>query len=137
MAAKVSRMKSGNSKSKQIKNASNYLRKGDTVKVIAGGAGEKRVLKGQIGEIIQFVGANRDRVLIRALNLVTRHQRSSGPNKAAGKVTKEAPIHVSNVMYYVEKLKRPVRLCSSVLADGKRVRGYKDPKSKEFVQITK
>jgi hypothetical protein len=38
-------------------------------------------------------------------------------------------------MYYVEKLKKPVRLVKSVLADGKKVRGYKDPSSKKFVQL--
>jgi ribosomal protein L24 len=44
-------------------------------------------------------------------------------------------MHISNVMYYVEKLKRPVRLVKSVTADGKRVRGYKDPTTKNFVQL--
>jgi hypothetical protein len=38
-------------------------------------------------------------------------------------------------MYYVEKLKKPVRLVKSLSADGKRVRGYKDPSTKKFVQI--
>jgi hypothetical protein len=38
-------------------------------------------------------------------------------------------------MYYVEALKRPVRLVKDVAADGKRVRGYKDPKSDKFVQL--
>lgn len=120
-----------------VKNASNYLRKGDKVMVISGGSGTTRKIKGEVAEIVRFVGKNRDRVVLRGLNMVTRHQRAAGPNKNAGKVVREAPIHVSNVMFYVDKIKRPVRLCSSKLADGSRVRGYRDPKSKEFVQISK
>lgn len=103
--------------------------------IVSGGNKHKRPLKGQIGKIKSFTGANRDRVIIDGLNLVTRHQRAVGPEKPAGKVKKEASMHVSNVMYYVESLKRPVRLKNSTLADGKKVRGYTDPKSKKFVQI--
>ena len=111
------------------------IRRGDTVMIIAGGHKEKRPLKGKIGKILRFTGKNRERVIIEGLNLVTRHRRAAGPNKPAGKIQKEAPIHVSNVMFYAEKIKRPVRIRHKVLSDGKKVRGYIDPKSKEFVQI--
>jgi large subunit ribosomal protein L24 len=50
-------------------------------------------------------------------------------------VKREAPIHVSNVMFYVEKIKRPVRLRYKLLEEGKKVRGYLDPTSKTFVQV--
>lgn len=111
------------------------LRRGDTVMVIAGGNKKKRANKGQVGKIARFVGERRDRVIIEGLNLITRHQKAQAANKPAGKIQKEGSIHVSNVMFYAEKIKKPVRICHQILADGKKVRGYRDPKSKEFVQV--
>ena len=101
--------------------------------VIAGGNKKKRPNKGKVGKILRFVGD--DRVVIEGLNLMTRHQRQTAPGKPHGKIQIEGSIHISNVMYYVEKLKRPVRIKRSTLESGKRVRGYMDPKSKSFVQI--
>jgi large subunit ribosomal protein L24 len=69
--------------------------------------------------------------------MITRHTRPTTPNKPSGKIQREAAIHVSNVMYYVEKLKRGVRLRVKTLADGKKVRGYIDLKTKNFVQLEK
>ena len=108
------------------------IRKGDTVMVIAGGNRETRPLAGKIGKVLGFMG---DRVLIEGLNIVTRHQRAKGPDKPAGKIQKEAPLHISNVMYYAEKVKQPVRLKIRILDDGRKVRGYLNPETKEFVQI--
>ena len=108
------------------------LKRGDTVMVIAGGNNQTRPNKGKTGKILRFVG---ERAIVEGLNFVSRHQRQSGPNKPSGKVPKEAPIHVSNLMFYAEKLKRPVRIKHKTLSDGTKVRGYLDPKSKEFVQI--
>lgn len=109
------------------------LKKGDTVMVISGGNGQSRANKGKTGKILRFVGD--DRVVVEGLNFVTRHRRAAGPNKPGGKVPHEAPIHVSNVMFYAEKLKKPVRIKHQTLSDGRKVRGFLDPKSKEFVQI--
>lgn len=109
------------------------LKKGDTVMVIAGGNSQTRPNKGKTGKIMRLVGE--DRAIVEGLNFVTRHQRQTGPNKPSGKVPKEAPIHISNLMFYVEKIKRPVRIKHKSLSDGTKVRGYLDPKSKEFVQI--
>lgn len=111
------------------------LRQGDTVMIIAGGNSKKRPLKGKTGKILRLTGEKGDRAILEGLNMMTRHQRALGPGKPAGKLQREAGIHLSNLMYYVEKLKRPVRLCSHQLADGRRVRGYKDPESKRFVEI--
>lgn len=111
------------------------LKKGDTVMVIAGGHKIKRPNKGKIGKILGFTGKKGDRVLVEGLNIVKRHQKQTYPGKPHGIIQKEAGIHISNVMYYVEKLKKPVRIKRSVLADGKKVRGYLDPATKEFVQI--
>ena len=110
-----------------------HIRRGDMVMVIAGGNNKKRPNKGKVGKVLRFVGT--DRVIIEGLNMITRHTRAAGPNKPGGKIQKEAPIHVSNLMYYVEKLKAPVKIRRRTLEDGTKVRGYLDPKSEKFVQI--
>ena len=115
--------------------AVSVLKKGDPVMIIAGGHKIKRINKGKVGKVVAFVGEKKDRVVVEGLNFMTRHQKQLGPNKPAGKFPREASVHISNVMYYAEKIKKPVRLKKSYLADGKKVRGYINPTTKEFVQI--
>lgn len=117
-----------------VKRLHNF-RKGDSVIVIAGGNSNKRPIKGKVAKIVEFVGKNGERVVLEGLNMMTKHVKARGPNQKSDRVKQAAPMHYSNVMYYVEKLKAPVKLRRKSLADGKRVRGYNDPKSKEFVQI--
>lgn len=128
------RSKTGKSKgSNKLEKRTSLIKKGDTVIVIAGGNGTTRANKGKTGKVLKFMGANR--VIVEGLNLMTKHQRAQGPDKPAGKIQREASLHVSNVMFYVEKLKRPVRLKSKILADGKKVRGYLNPETKAFEEI--
>ncbi len=119
--------------STKLDKRTSLIKKGDTVMVIAGGNGTTRANKGKTGKVLKFMGANR--VIVEGLNMMTKHQRAQGPDKPAGKIQREASLHVSNVMFYVEKLKRPVRLKSKILADGKKVRGYLNPESKAFEEI--
>ncbi len=114
---------------------STSLRRGDPVMVVAGGNKHKRPLKGQVSKIKAIVGDKADRVILDGLNLYVRHKRAQGPGQEGGKVQVEQPVHISNVMYYVEKLKKPVRLVSGLSTDGKKVRGYTDPKTKKFVEL--
>ncbi|MEI6517604.1 MAG: 50S ribosomal protein L24 [bacterium] len=111
------------------------LRKGDLVMVIAGGNKTKRPIKGKVAKIKEIVGAKNDRVILDGLNIFTRNKKATKPGEEGGKVQVEKSVHISNVMYYVEQLKKPVRLVRSTSADGKRVRGYKDPSSKIFVAL--
>lgn len=111
------------------------LKRGDSVMVISGGNKHKRPLKGQVAKIQAIVGKNGDRVLLEGLNIFVKHQRATAPGQEGGKVSVVKSVHISNVMYYVESLKRPVRLVKNVLEDGTRVRGYRDPSTKAFVQI--
>jgi large subunit ribosomal protein L24 len=123
-------------KSKQAAKVSTSLKKGDPVIVIAGGNKKKRPLKGQVAKIKAIVGDKCDRVLLEGLNVFVKHQKATAPGQTAGKIQVEQSVHISNVMYYVEDLKRPVRLSSAPSTDGKkRVRGYKDPTTKKFVEI--
>jgi len=111
------------------------LKKGDPVMVIAGGNKQKRPIKGQVSKIKAIVGDKGDRVILDGLNLFVRHKKAQGPGQEGGKIQVEKSVHISNVMYYVEKLKKPVRLTRTTLKDGTKARGYKDPTSKKFVQL--
>ena len=111
------------------------LRKGDPVLVLVGGNRKKqKVVKGQTGKILRFI-PKRSRVVVEGINIIKRHKRATNPNESAGIIQKEGSVHISNVMYYAEELKRPVRLKSQTLKDGRKVRGFINPKSKKFEQI--
>ena len=71
------------------------IKKGDTVKVIAGKD------KGVEGKVIQVL-RDEDRVIVEGVNLVKRHtkvlQQGGRAGNTGGIITAEAPVHVSNVM---------------------------------------
>jgi large subunit ribosomal protein L24 len=66
------------------------IKKGDTVKVIAGDS------KGKTGKVLQVL-AKQNRVIVEGVNIVSRHQRPSNAHPDGGIIKKEAPIHISNV----------------------------------------
>ncbi|MSV30964.1 MAG: 50S ribosomal protein L24 [Bryobacterales bacterium] len=82
------------------------IRKGDTVKVIAGRD------KGKTGRVLEVV-SEKERVLVEGVMMMKRHTKANpGKQIKGGIAEKEATIHVSNVMI--------------VTADGKPTRvGYK------------
>ena len=65
------------------------IKKGDTVRVIAGKEKDKE------GKVLHV---KEDRVLIEGINMVSRHTKPNASNAQGGIVQKEAPIHISNVM---------------------------------------
>ena len=76
---------------KNNKQAKLNVRKGDTVKVIAGDS------KGAQGRVLEVLVSER-RVLVEGVNLVTKHTKPNAKNTQGGIVKQEAPIHISNVM---------------------------------------
>ncbi len=90
------------------------LKKGDTVKVIAGKE------KGKTGKILSTI-PDKQRVVVEKINLIKRHQRPDAKGKG-GIVEKEGPIHVSNVMYLCDKCGSGVRIGYKILDDGKKAR---------------
>ncbi len=69
------------------------IKKGDTVKVIAGKD------KGAEGKVIQVL-REEQRVIVEGVNRVKKHTKvvNQGAGNTGGIVTAEAPIHISNVM---------------------------------------
>ena len=116
--------------------AKTRLKVGDPVMIISGGNKKKanRQLKSQVGKIKQII-SKKSRVIVEGANMVTRHKRAVNPNEPSGKIEKEGAIHLSNVMYYHEETKQPVRLTVKTLDDGRKVRGFINRETKEFEQI--
>ena len=67
------------------------IKKGDTVKVIAGKDCNTE------GKVIS-VDAKKGRVLVEGVNMITKHAKPSQANPNGGIIRKEAPIDISNVM---------------------------------------
>jgi large subunit ribosomal protein L24 len=101
------------------------ISKGDTVEVIAG---NDKGHRGEVHEIIRkknkdgSYDPNRVYVIVAGANLVIKHQRRT-PNvrTQAGRIEKEAPIHISNVML-VGTDGRPTRAGYEVAANGEKSR---------------
>jgi large subunit ribosomal protein L24 len=89
------------------------IRKGDKVIVLNGRD------KGRTGEVFEVRPAE-NKALVRGINMVKRHQKQT-QNQEGGIVSKEAPIHLSNVAY-VGKDGKPTRVGFKIQADGKKVR---------------
>jgi large subunit ribosomal protein L24 len=90
------------------------IRKGDRVIVLSGRD------KGKKGEVFQVMPKER-RALVRGVNTVRRHQRQSA-SQEGGIISKEAPIHLSNLALEDPTDGKPTRVGFKVLGDGRKVR---------------
>ena len=68
-----------------------HVKKGDDVKVIAGND------RGREGRVLA-VFPQKERVLVEGVNMRIHHERPTQQNPQGGRIEKEAPIHISNVM---------------------------------------
>lgn len=91
-----------------------FIKKNDKVKVIAGKD------KGQEGVVIKAI-PSQDRVIVKGINMVKKHQKPTNANPTGGIVEVEAPIHVSNVMLIDPSNNEATRVSFKV-EDGKKVR---------------
>ena len=62
-----------------------------------------------------------ERALVRGVNMVKRHQRQTA-SQEAGIISKEAPVHLSNLAVADPKDGKPTRVGFKVLDDGRKVR---------------
>ena len=94
------------------------IKKGDTVKVIAG----KDL--GQQGEVIRVL-RKENRVIVERVNIIKKHQRAQQAGNrqiAAGIVEREAPLNLSNVMLVCTQCKQATRVGHRINEEGKKVR---------------
>jgi large subunit ribosomal protein L24 len=80
-----------------------HIRKDDEVEVITGDH------KGQRGKVLK-VDLKGGLVLVQGINMVYRHVRPSRRNPQGGRLQKEAPIHISNVLPVDAKVGRGKRV---------------------------
>jgi large subunit ribosomal protein L24 len=90
------------------------IKKGDKVVVLTGRD------KGKSGEVFQVL-PKEERAFVRGVNLVKRHQRQTA-NAEGGIISKEAPLHLSNIAVADPKDGKPTRVGFKVLDDGRKVR---------------
>jgi large subunit ribosomal protein L24 len=90
------------------------LKRGDSVIIITG----KDL--GKEGKVL-MVDRKKNRLVVEGVNMMTRHQKPNRANQTGGIVVKEAPMHVSNVMYLHKD--KPTRIGYKIeeeTIDGKR-----------------
>ena len=95
----------------------NKIIKGDQVVVIAGKD------KGKQGQVVQVLG---DKVVVEGVNVVKKHTKPNpAKSEAGGIISKEMPIHQSNLAIFNASTGKADRVGIKVQADGKRARVYK------------
>jgi large subunit ribosomal protein L24 len=90
------------------------IRKGDKVVVLTGRD------KGRTGEVVE-VNPAAERALVRGVNIVKRHQRQTGAQQG-GIISKELPVHLSNLAIADPKDGKPTRVGFKVVEGGRKVR---------------
>ena len=101
-----------------------HIRKGDTVKVIAGDS------KGQEGKVLQVFPLNKT-AIVEKVNMVSKHTKPNAQNTQGGIIKQEAPINLSNLQVVDPKSGKATRI-GRKLVDGKLVRYAK--KSGEVIK---
>lgn len=107
------------------------IKKGDTVMLIAGKD------KGKTGTIRSILYAQ-NKAVVEGLNMMKKAVR---PNPMTGQrggiVEMEAPIHISNLMYYDLKISKPTRIKTATIksSDGKEKRVRVSLKSGEQLDV--
>jgi large subunit ribosomal protein L24 len=96
------------------------IRKDDQVEVIAGDdkgtPGDRRIAK-----VLRALPA-RNKIVVEGVNRVYKHMKPSQKNPQGGRLSKEMPIDVSNVMLYCPKCSRGVRVGTRITAEGQKER---------------
>ena len=94
------------------------IKKGDNVVVIAGRD------KGKRGDVARVVDDTH--VVVNGVNQVKRHTKPNPmKNQPGGIITKEVPIHVSNVAIWNPVTEKPDRIGFKLLEDGRKLRFFK------------
>jgi len=86
------------------------IKKGDKVIVLTGRD------KGRSGEVIEVRPAD-ERALVRGVNVVKRHQRQT-PQQEGGIISKESPVHLSNLALADPKDGKPTRVGFKIVGEG-------------------
>jgi len=92
-----------------------HVKKGDMVMVIAGDD------KGRTGEVMKVMGSD-DKVVVQGINRVWRHVRPNRQNPRGGRIQKELPINISNVLPVDPETSQATRVGFQMNEDGSKDR---------------
>jgi large subunit ribosomal protein L24 len=92
-----------------------YLRANDTVEVIAGDD------KGSRGKVLR-VDRTKGRLVVEGINRAYKHVRRSQKNPQGGRLSRELPVQISNVLLLCTKCGRGVRVGARLLDNGSKER---------------
>lgn len=92
-----------------------HIRTNDIVQVIAG---EDRGVRGKVLKVLPKAS----KVVVEGVNRVYKHMKRSQKNPQGGRLSKEMPISVSNVMLIDGKTNKPTRVGVRTTKDGARER---------------
>ena len=92
-----------------------HVKRGDTVKVIAGKD------KGKEGKVVTAI-PSQNKVIVEGVAVAKRHQKARVQGQESGIINKEMPIDASNVMRVCPKCGKPARTGVQILGDGSKVR---------------
>jgi len=91
------------------------IKKGDIVAILTGkdrGEGGKP----KTGKVLAVI-PDKNRLIVEGINMISKHQRPTQRNPKGGVITKEAPIHRSNVAPYCKSCGRPTKVGIKVLEE--------------------
>jgi len=92
-----------------------HVRKNDKVLVLSGKD------KGKVSEVLN-VDPKKQRVLVKDVNIVTKHQKPNRANMQGGIIKMEAAINSSKVMIVCPKCDKATRIANKIENDGTKVR---------------
>lgn len=92
------------------------IKKGDTVWILAG-KNKSTKEKPRTGRVL-WVDVAKGKILVEGINVIKKHQRPTQKNPKGGMVSKEQPIHISNVALYDSGSGGPAKFTSKVIDDG-------------------
>ena len=109
-----------------------HIKTGDTVEIING---EHKGERGQVQRVMMGRRSGREqgqadpnnvRVIVAGVNLIIKHQRRTGNIRTqTGRIEREAPLHISNVMLVCPRCGKPTRVGHQILEDGNKLRRCK------------
>ena len=89
------------------------IKKGDTVKVIAGKDKDKE------GKVLSVKNG---KILVEGVNMITKHQKAKSQTQPGGIIKQEAPVYACKVMHVCPKCNKPTRIGYKMLENGSKVR---------------
>ncbi|GBQ14472.1 50S ribosomal protein L24 [Swaminathania salitolerans] len=91
------------------------IKKGDQVLVLSGAS---RGTRGEVLAVLPKV----EKAIVRGVAVAKRHQKPTRMNQEGGIVSKEMPVHISNLKLVDPKSGKPTRVGFRQLEDGRKVR---------------